>query len=113
MRVIQQAAQTVPSLFLYVQGQPGTYPPAAHPYLQGMSDPSETETFTMLSFYRFSEITDPVSMAEQLQLLWKPFKALGETISYEISYSIFLFFRFHFVPLHCSIHLTICVKSTR
>ena len=78
MRVIQQAAQTVPSLFLYVQGQPGTYPPAAHPYLQGMSDPSETETFTMLSFYRFSEITDPVSMAEQLQLLWKPFKALGE-----------------------------------
>jgi hypothetical protein len=77
MDVIISAAKNVPSLQLYVQGIPGTYPPPLYPYLLGMADPSETETYTMLSFYRFSDITDPVAMSGELNALWKPFKTFG------------------------------------
>ena len=74
---MRRAAESAPSLYLYVDGAPGTYPPPIHPYLQGMADSAESETYTMLSFYRFSDISDPAETALQLQDLWRPFRALG------------------------------------
>ena len=62
---------------LYADGTPGFFPPPKESYLQNMADPSESLGFTMLSFYRFSEITDPDDMALKLLQLWKPFKSYG------------------------------------
>jgi hypothetical protein len=79
LSVIQRASATVPSIFLYVDSVPGTFPPPAHPYLRGMEDPAETDGYTMLSFYRFSDISVPEDMAVTLTDLWKPFRVYGET----------------------------------
>ena len=78
LNVIKRAAETVPSMCLYVDGTPGFFPPPKETYLQNMADPSESNGFTMLSFYRFSQITDPDEMALKLMQLWKPFKAYGK-----------------------------------
>lgn len=43
----------------------------------GMSDPLCTETFTMVSFYKFQRIQDTAEFAKTLEKLWKPFFALG------------------------------------
>ena len=77
LTLVKAAAENAPSLYLYVDGAPGTYPPPMYPYLQGMADPAESETYTMLSFYRFSDISNPAETALHLQDLWKPFRALG------------------------------------
>ena len=79
LTVVQRAAKHVPSIFLYVDTAPGTFPPPSQPYLQGMADPSETDGYTMLSFYRFSEISVPEDIAQTLTELWKPFKTYGES----------------------------------
>lgn len=42
-----------------------------------MSDPLCTETFTMVSFYKFHPIPNTVEFAERLDKLWKPFFAVG------------------------------------
>lgn len=65
------------ALHLYVQKVPGEFPPAAEPYLQGMNDPAETETYTMLSFYAFGSIVNPEVFSERLRSLWEPFLSLG------------------------------------
>ena len=81
LSIIQRASATVPSIFLYVDSVPGTFPPPAYPYLQGMEDPAETDGYTMLSFYRFSDISVPEDMAVTLTDLWKPFRVYGEILS--------------------------------
>ena len=80
IRTILVASDTTPSLLqLFVEGIPGTFPPpgASQQYLQGMCDPSETDSYTMLSFYRFHDLEDPHAFAAQLQEIWRPFKAVG------------------------------------
>lgn len=78
LTIVKNAAESASSLFLYVDGSPGTFPPPLYPYLQGMADSAESESYTMLSFYRFSDILDPSDTVLQLQALWKPFRALGK-----------------------------------
>lgn len=80
LTVVQRAAKNVPSICLYVDTAPGTFPPPTKPYLQGMADPAETDGYTMLSFYRFSEITVPEDIAQTLNELWKPFKTYGKSL---------------------------------
>jgi hypothetical protein len=68
MSIIEEAAANVPSLQLYVDSVPGTYPPPQKPYLEGMLDPAESKQMTVLSFYRFSDIKDPEEVAKTLQV---------------------------------------------
>eukprot|EP01035_Chromulina_nebulosa_P038350 gene38350-51797_t len=69
--------QVTKSLQLYVQSAPGVLPPSSDTYYEGMSDPLCTETFTMVSFYKFQRIQDTTEFAKTLEKLWKPFFALG------------------------------------
>jgi predicted sulfurtransferase len=69
-----------PSIQILVLKNPNAPPPPPPPaYLEGMADPSESETMTMLSFYAFppSGIEDPEEFAIDLKRKWKPFQALG------------------------------------
>lgn len=69
-----------PSIVIYVQRDPNAPPPPPPPsWLQGMPDPADSPTMTMLSFYAFppSCVADPEAFAVQLRKLWKPFAALG------------------------------------
>lgn len=69
-----------PSLLLHVRKDPNAPPPPPPPkYLEGMADPSETESMTMLSFYAFppEEVADPEEFADSLRKKWKAFGALG------------------------------------
>jgi hypothetical protein len=97
---VRRAAETVPSICLHVDTAPGTFPPPSKPYLQGMADPAETDGYTMLSFYRFSEISVPEEIAQALTELWKPFKTYGKSQAeilntYDFTYC---------VSLSCSSH---------
>lgn len=42
-----------------------------------MSDPLESPTYTILSFYRFKDISEPENTSLALTQLWKPFKCVG------------------------------------
>jgi hypothetical protein len=66
-------------LQLFVQNEPGVFPPLtqAQSYLANMADPSETQLFTMLSFYKFDSIASPYVFSQELLSLWKPFKVFG------------------------------------
>jgi predicted sulfurtransferase/predicted O-methyltransferase YrrM len=69
-----------PSIQINVLKDPNAPPPPPPPaYLEGMPDPSATETMTMLSFYAFPPqgIEDPEAFAFDLRKKWKPFQALG------------------------------------
>lgn len=54
-------------------------PPPPPAYLDGMPDPTKSESMIMLSFYAFppSGIADTEKFALDLKRKWKPFKALG------------------------------------
>ena len=67
----------LPSVQLYIDPLPGVFPPPSEAYLAGMPDPDESESYTLLSFYRFFTIDDPQDMAARLEALWKPFRAVG------------------------------------
>jgi rhodanese-related sulfurtransferase len=69
-----------PSIQINVWKDPDAPPPPAPPaYLEHMSDPSQTESMTMLSFYAFPPhgIADPENFAFVLKKKWKVFHALG------------------------------------
>jgi len=69
-----------PTLILHVTKDPNApKPPPLPTYLQNMSNPQNSTTITMLSFYSFPPqgISDPEDTALQLKRLWKPFKVLG------------------------------------
>lgn len=69
-----------PSIQINVLKDPNAPPPPPPPtYLEGMADPSTTDTMTMLSFYAFPPqgIDDPEAFAFDLKKKWKPFQALG------------------------------------
>lgn len=75
-----------PSILINVKKDPNAPLPELTPnYLEGMEDPTVTESMTMLSFYAFpppvkgmSEgIEDPEDFALLLRKLWKPFSVLG------------------------------------
>jgi len=68
---------SLPCIQLYVDASPGVFPPPSEPYLAGMPDPDESDSLTLLSFYRFFDIPDPDAMSERLESLWKPFRAVG------------------------------------
>ena len=55
-----------------------------------MADPAETDGYTMLSFYRFSEISVPEDIAQALTELWKPFKTYGESVGSKVSNRFFI-----------------------
>jgi len=75
--IVQQAIKDSIHLQLYVESLPGIFPPPSADYLCNMADPAESDAFTLLSFYRFSEIEDPEEMKNKLMALWKPFRAVG------------------------------------
>ena len=69
-----------PSILLHVKKDPNApLPPPPPKYLENMSDPKQTTTMTMLSFYSFPPqgIADADEFARQLKRAWKPFDALG------------------------------------
>jgi len=69
-----------PSIQINVMKDPNApLPPPPPEYLNGMSDPAESKSMTMLSFYAFppSGIADSEKFAFDLRKKWKPFKALG------------------------------------
>jgi len=71
---------TRPSILVHVRKDPNAAPPPPPPaYLEGMENPEETETMTMLSFYSFPPggVKDPEEFALSLRKGWKPFGALG------------------------------------
>jgi predicted sulfurtransferase len=49
----------------------------ARPELAHMPDPSDTESYSMVSFFKFTDISDPDAAIQSLFELWRPFKALG------------------------------------
>jgi predicted sulfurtransferase len=55
----------------------GIYPPPKHEYLVGMSDPLDSESYTVISFYRFQTIEAVDNIRLQLLELWKPFEVTG------------------------------------
>ncbi len=69
-----------PTVLLHVERDPDAPPVPPRPvYLEGMPDPSTSESMTMLSFYAFppSGISSPIEFAGTLKKLWRPFSALG------------------------------------
>ena len=68
---------SLPCLQLYVETLPGVFPPPEKSYLIGMNDPNESDSFTLLSFYRFFAIDNPEEMALSLETMWKPFRPVG------------------------------------
>lgn len=69
-----------PSIQINVLKNPNAPPPPPPPsYLEGMADPEQSETMTMLSFYSFPPqgIDDPEAFAFDIKKKWKPFGALG------------------------------------
>lgn len=75
--VLSKALEENVPISLFIEPSPGIFPPPAHSYLEGMADPAESESFTILSFYRFSDIANTQKMADDLLELWKPFRATG------------------------------------
>ncbi len=45
-------------------------------------DPVDCDSYTMVSFYGFRQISDPEAFAFQLESLWKPYHALGRVSSH-------------------------------
>lgn len=76
-----------PSILLHVAKDPNAPPPPPPPkYLEGMADPAQTESMTMLSFYAFPPdgVKDPEEFATSLRKKWKAFGALGRIyVAYE------------------------------
>ncbi|CAJ1949761.1 unnamed protein product [Cylindrotheca closterium] len=69
-----------PCIQINVLKNPNAPPPPPPPaYLEGMADPKQSETMTMLSFYAFPPqgIEDPEAFAFDIKKKWKPFGALG------------------------------------
>lgn len=72
-----------PSIVLFVQRDPNAapYPPPLPPYLKNLSNPVDSPTMTMLSFYAFPPnggIENPEDFATMLRKTWKRhFAALG------------------------------------
>jgi len=68
------------SILIHVSKDPSSPPPPPLPsYLEGIADPKDTETMTMLSFYSFPHggVKDPEDFALFLRNVWKPFDPLG------------------------------------
>ena len=69
-----------PSVQINVGKNPNAPLPLPPPaYLNGMPDPAESASMTMLSFYAFppSTVSDVEKFAFNLRKIWKPFQALG------------------------------------
>lgn len=64
---------------LLIQSRAGIFPPidASTAYLEGLPDPYDSNSYTMLSFYDYTNVSDPQVLADQLVDLWRPFRALG------------------------------------
>ena len=77
MTSVQHSFHSNEPISIYVETLPGVWPPPSHEYLVGMNDPGESETLTLLSFYKFYNVLDPEEISSQLEKLWKPFKATG------------------------------------
>ena len=87
---INQAIHMKSSLRLYIQINPGIFPPldamdraddghdsALKDMYSSLIDPADTDSYTMLSFYGFEKIDDSEAYSMMLKKLWSPFKALG------------------------------------
>lgn len=74
---VLHAQNTASPVRLFVDPSPGLFPPPTLPYLIDMPDPLESETITLLSFYRFYIISSPEDLSNQLRNLWRPFKVVG------------------------------------
>jgi UPF0176 acylphosphatase like domain len=71
---------TRPAIVILVERDPDApLPPPPPAYLEHMPDPATSAHMTMLSFYSFPKggIDRPVTFAETLRKLWKPFQGLG------------------------------------
>jgi predicted sulfurtransferase len=76
--VIKQASETCLPIILHVHPDYGASAISSEkPYLRDMPDPVDSDFYTILSFYRFSEISNLEGMVSELQKVWKPFSALG------------------------------------
>jgi hypothetical protein len=77
--LIDSSIKTCKALQLYVDTVPGKFPPITDnlSYLANMNDPIDSETYTMLSFYKFDNINNPSLLVGVLRNLWKQFRALG------------------------------------
>lgn len=75
----RNASRSVPSIQLFVDVNPCLFPPPPinKPYLHNMKDPMESDSFTLISFYKFADIEQPDEFALALNELWKPFRAVG------------------------------------
>lgn len=88
---INQAIHMKSSLRLFIQINPGIFPPldamdraddddhdsALKDMYSSLIDPADTDSYTMLSFYGFEKIDDSEGYLIMLKKLWSPFKALG------------------------------------
>ncbi|RYH29157.1 hypothetical protein EON65_09520 [archaeon] len=72
-RIFKVFSTSSSPLHLFIQINPGVFP-SSTPLLV---DPLESSTYTLVSFYAFSNITDPEELSQVLRSLWEPFKALG------------------------------------
>jgi predicted sulfurtransferase/predicted O-methyltransferase YrrM len=69
-----------PSIVIHVLRDPNAPPPPPPAaWLQNMTNPADSPTMTMLSFYSFppTGVADPDAFAEHLRKAWKLFEALG------------------------------------
>lgn len=63
---------------LKLNGLPGIFPPTSESrYILPPCDPSESPTYTMVSFFSFKTIEHPKWVQEELFQLWKPMQVLG------------------------------------
>lgn len=104
LSAINAAVNADSSLQVYVQVNPGVFPPvtsddeamqiapaqqqfpSAASFVHRASveamrtahiDPADCDSYTMVSFYGFHRIADPDAFAFQLESLWKPYHSLG------------------------------------
>lgn len=77
LEALKQADSYVSPLRLHVVSVPGVFPPAEVDYFANMPDPSNTDSYSLISLFRFSNITDTQKVVDELRELWSPFEALG------------------------------------
>lgn len=80
LELFQYMSTNAKAIHFNIDPSPSTnfpLPPADKPYLLNMPDPSESETYSMVSFYTFYNITDPENLAQRLEEEWRYFGVVG------------------------------------
>lgn len=74
--VFASAVKNMCSLSLFIEPSVD-FPPIESVSSTAIPDPTKSDTYSMVSFYRFNNVPDPSDLAHKLEILWKPFLVVG------------------------------------